>query len=121
MTMWTEMYICVSSNRVVCEEEEPEECGTQVRGSCVEGQKSMMEGTTGEYCVFVCVEYGLCLCGWSLGCVFWCVCVSVWSNISVNVEQEAVLLRDKEYICTNVCVCKERQRCVMCVCVCECV
>ena len=49
------MYICVSSNRVVYEKEELEECGTQVRGSCVEGQKSMMEGKTGDYCVFVCV------------------------------------------------------------------
>ena len=55
--------------------------------------------------VCVCVDYGLCLCGWRLGCV------SVWSNICVNVEQEAGLLKDKEYICTNGCVC-------VCVCVC---
>lgn len=55
MTMWTEMYICVSSNRAVFEEEGPEEWGTQVRDSCVEGQESKMEGTTGEYCVFMCV------------------------------------------------------------------
>lgn len=45
----------MSNNRVVYEKEEPEECGTQVRGSRVEGQKSMMEGKTGEYCVYVCV------------------------------------------------------------------
>ena len=49
-----DVHLCVKL-RAVCEEEGPEEWGTQLRGSCVEGQESKMEGKTGEYCVFVCV------------------------------------------------------------------
>jgi len=45
------VYVCVEIGVYVVNDKG---CGTQVRGSRVEGQKSMMEGKTGEYCVYVC-------------------------------------------------------------------
>ena len=92
---------------------------TSQRFTCGGTEKHDGGKDRGVLCICVCVEYGLCLCGWRLGCGFWCVCVSVWSNRCVNMEKEAVWWRDKEYICTNGCVCVKgkTELCDVCVCV----